>query len=224
LIRDKNKTNRESKMDIDSNSTNSKSANINSYSGGGCGGSQERLSSLDEQLALAASNLTVGPSLITKLDLVSTSFVMPPLHKLHHNLYNNSMRDLSMDFSRNEGNTTSAEGVPGFPDFPSFWTGGPSQRQSYKHDKHKKQGTSSKKSPKRKSLMRKAVNIPYGSIPSASSSISQPSIAATTKAMKRKARADRKFLRLEKCLKLKEKRNRKKNMGELCRGIATMCK
>lgn len=211
-------------MDIDRNSNKNMSATINSCRVGGCGGSQKRLSSLDEQLALATSNLTVGPALVTKLDHISTSFVMPPMHRLHHNLYDNSMRDLSMDFSRNEGNKTSVEGVPGFPDFPSFWTGEPSRRQWHRHDKHKKQGSLCKKSPKRKTLMRKAVNIPYGSIPSASSCISQPNIAATAKAMKKKARADRKFLRLEKCLKLKEKRNRKKNMGDLCRGIASMCK
>ncbi|KAL3805360.1 hypothetical protein HJC23_009067 [Cyclotella cryptica] len=209
-------------MEIDSKRRSD--GTIKSCSGGGCRGSQQYRSSLDEQLALATSTLTVGPSTVTKLDIDNTSFVMPPLHKLHPNLYNNSMRDVFMDDSRNESNTQSAQGVPGFPDFPSFWTGEPSLQQRCQHDKRKKQGTACKKSPKRRRLVRKAVNTPYGSIPSTSSFTSSPNVVATTKAIKRKARADRKFIRLEKCLKLKEKRNRKKNMGELCRGIASMCK
>jgi len=165
--------------------------------------------SLDEELAQVTSNLTVGPSPVTTL--INTSFVMPPLHKLCPNLYNNSMKDISMDVKTSNADTQiPSDGVPGFPDFPSIWTGETSHNQ-------RRNKRSPCKKPKNKSrIKRKAVNTPFGSSTVSSTSIS--------KAMKLRARAERKLHRLEKCVKLKEKRRRKKDIGDLCKGMAGMCK
>ncbi|KAL3786005.1 hypothetical protein ACHAWO_012203 [Cyclotella atomus] len=163
------------------------------------------MKSLDDELAEATSNLTVGPSPITKLD---TSFVMPPQHKLHPNLYNNSMRDIAMDVKTTSLNTNTSNGVPGFPDFPDMWTG----ESSSKFKQHKSPCCT----PKRKKVVRKAVNTPFGS-----TTVSRISISKT---IKLKKRAERKLHRLEKCIRLNEKRRRKKDMGDLCRSMAGMCK
>ncbi len=68
-------------------------------------------------------------------------------------------------------------------------------------------------------MERQAVNILYGS-----TSFASPNGVGTTKAMKHKARAQRKVLRLEKVMKLKERRMRMRDMGDLCRGMKGLCK
>ena len=181
---------------------------FNSSDVGGCasGGRNHRKPvSLDEELAQATSCLTVGPSPITKIS--ETSFVMPPSGKLHPNLYNNSMRDISMNAkSSPDAQKTTSEGVPGFPDFPDIWMGESS------HKRNKKSPYKKQKSKHR--IVRKAVNAPFGST----------SRRSLTKELKLRARAERKLHRLEKCIKLKDRRRRKRDMGDLCKGIAGMCK
>lgn len=183
-----------------------------SSSAGNSSEAMQKQTSLDEELAHVTSNLSVGPSPITKL---STSFIMPPQHKRHPNLYNNTMGDICMGDKASNTNVgaqkdaqTKNTGVPGFPDFPDVWMGSVSSKPKHKSPCRK---------PKRnKRLVRKAVNTPFGS-----TSVSAVSISKT---MKMKARAERKLHRLEKCIKMKEKRRRKKDMGDLCRSMAGMCK
>lgn len=117
------------------------------------------------------------------------------------------MRDITMDAKNAPDAPKTSEGVPGFPDFPDIWMGESSHKRNNKKSPYKK--------PKSKHrLVRKAVNTPFGSALRKS----------ITKELKIRARAERKVHRLEKCIKLKEKRRRKKDMGDLCRGMAGMCK
>jgi hypothetical protein len=168
----------------------------------------KQAASLDEELARATSILTVGPSPITEL---SSSFIMPPLHKLHPNLYSNSLKDISMDVKSSSVDALQTdEGVPGFPDFPSSWMGESSYNQKQRNKK-----SPCKKPKSKQRMIRKAVNTPFGSASVTSTS---------SKIMKLRARAERKLHRLEKCIKLKEKRRKKKDMRDLCKGITGMCK
>lgn len=166
-------------------------------------------SSVDEELAQVTSNLSVGPSPITKLN--EASFVMPPLHKLHPNLYNNSMNDITMNVKKCSISTQhSSEGVPGFPDFPDIWTGQSSAQQR----RHKKLSPF-KKPRHKKCIARKAVNTQYRK---------EQAVSSMIKALKVRAREERKLHRLEKCIKLKNKREKRRDMSDLCRRVSGMCK
>lgn len=126
----------------------------------------------------------------------------------------------------NEGveNTVNC-GVPGFPDFPDCWDGGtPSTPKASNRHLHKKQSNrffSSSKGSKQKQFHRRihrtAVNIPYGS-PTSRAVVS----LSPGRDMKRCARDERKLRRLAKVVQLKERRRTKKDMGDICRGMAAI--
>eukprot|EP00956_Cyclotella_meneghiniana_P043406 scaffold268942_cov89-Cyclotella_meneghiniana.AAC.1 len=136
---------------------------------------------------------------------------MPPLHKLHPNLYNNSINDITMDIKKcSIGTQQSSKGVPGFPDFPDIWTG-----QSSAPQRQRKRSSPFKTPRHKKCITRKAVNTQYRS---------EQAVSSMTRALKVRAREERKLHRLEKCIKLKNRREQKRDMSNLCRGVSGMCK
>ena len=201
-------------------------------------------SSIDDELAKAADDsLSMGTSIVK--DMNNISFVLPPRHKLHPNLYINTTHDddatsptavtnslnchlASMQLTTDDKNEScnnrgeiSAAGVPGFPDFPNCWAGQPSTPKASNRNSNKQRNkfSRSNKGQQRRChrrIRRIPVNVPFGAVPSPSSS-SSPS-----KEMKRMSRDARKLRRMVKAVQLKERRRRKKDMGDICRGIAAI--
>lgn len=123
-------------------------------------------------------------------------------------------------------------GVPGFPDFPDCWDGiePPStpkmsnrknnKQNSHHHVSNNKKGKQTRCCHRGK-IHRSAVNAPFGSR-AASASSTIVSRSNTGKEMKRNARDERKLRRIAKVTQLKERRRRKKDMGDICRGMAAI--
>lgn len=121
-------------------------------------------------------------------------------------------------------------GVPGFPDFPDCWDGiePPStpkmsnrknNKQNSHHDvRNNKKGKQTRCCHRRK-IHRSAVNAPFGSSAASATIVSRSN---TGKEMKRNARDERKLRRIAKVTQLKERRRRKKDMGDICRGMAAI--
>jgi hypothetical protein len=131
--------------------------------------------------------------------------------------------------------TTGCSGVPGFPDFPDCWDGieppstpKMSNRQKNKQNSHHHGGSSKSGKQKRcchrRKISRSAVNAPFRSrASSAAASVTISSRSNTTgKEMKRKARDERKLRRIVKVTQLKERRRRKRDMGDICRDMAAI--
>lgn len=189
--------------------------------------------SLDEELANATdASLTMGSSVITKQHLDNSQYVLPPQNKLHPNLYNNSMRDISMDSliicdsdePNNSGNqqqvSLSSSGVPGFPDFPMCWTGESSaERKNNTSSKSTRCKSPAKMKRQQRKLARKAVNVPYGS---SFYNTQQGNGKGAGNAIKKKSRDERQLRRIEKVVKMQERRRRKRDMGDICRGLASI--
>ena len=73
-------------------------------------------------------------------------------------------------------------------------------------------------------MVRKAVNVPYGSS-SASRTGNNPGGVGAGKELKRRLKDQRRLKRIEMVVKLQEKRRRKREMGDICRGMASIkCK
>eukprot|EP00571_Detonula_confervacea_P014406 CAMPEP_0172303790 /NCGR_PEP_ID=MMETSP1058-20130122/5307_1 /TAXON_ID=83371 /ORGANISM="Detonula confervacea, Strain CCMP 353" /LENGTH=180 /DNA_ID=CAMNT_0013014771 /DNA_START=77 /DNA_END=619 /DNA_ORIENTATION=+ len=178
------------------------------------------MTSVDEDLARVTSqSLSMGSSVVTNLE--SSSCVLP--RKLHPSLYNNSMSDVSMTMSqqckntKNDNNSSSCGGTPGFPDFPDCWQGETcGERDNSMRDcADKNRGQKWKTNPRSKrqqqrQLVRKAVNI-NGTKP-----------AGTGKKIKKRLRDERRMRRIEKVVKLQERRRRKRDMGNICQGLASI--
>mmetsp|Transcript_5560 Transcript_5560/g.10134 ORF Transcript_5560/g.10134 Transcript_5560/m.10134 type:complete len:255 (-) Transcript_5560:226-990(-) len=175
--------------------------------------------SIDEDLARVTSqSLTMGSSIVT--DLPNSSVVVFP-HKLHPALYNNSMADASMS-SSNNNNSSSCKGTPGFPDFPDCWQGQTSagERQikdvsmDKTHTTRKWRVNNAKAKKQQRRLIRKAVN-PAGTA----------SCVQQGKEIKKRLRGDRRIRRKEKAAQLQQRRQRKREMGNICQGLASInCK
>jgi len=204
-------------------------------------------SSIDDDLAKATNeSLSMGTSIVK--DMNNISFVLPPRNKLHLDLYINTAASPerkstatsvtinspnchveSMQLSGE--NTVNGGGVPGFPDFPDFWNGssGNHQQPSTPKASNKKSNNQMNKfsSNRNKSkekrchrrIRRTAVNIPFGSSPSSSRAVVSRSPARD---MKKCARDERKLRRIAKVVQLKERRRRKRDMGDICRGVAAI--
>ncbi len=128
-------------------------------------------------------------------------------------------------------NTVNGGGVPGFPDFPNFWNGSSGHHQQQpstpKASNKKSNNQMNKFSSIRNKGMEKrchrrirrtAVNIPFGS----SSSIAVVSRSPARDMNKTCARDERKLRRIAKVVQLKERRRRKRDMGDICRGMAAI--
>ncbi|KAL7524210.1 hypothetical protein ACHAWF_000863 [Thalassiosira exigua] len=170
----------------------------------------------------------MGSSIVT--DIVEPCCVLP--HRLHPGLYNNSLGDISMaqPCSGNDCNGAisndmeekkhSSSGVPGFPDFPDFWQGETTSDRKQRNgpgDKIRGQKWRTKKAARAKRqqmrIIRKAVNI------------SGTRASGTGKQIKKKKRNERRARRIERVANLQDRRKRKKDMGEICRGLASIgCK
>uniref|UniRef100_A0A7S0AFB2 Uncharacterized protein n=1 Tax=Minutocellus polymorphus TaxID=265543 RepID=A0A7S0AFB2_9STRA len=82
--------------------------------------------------------------------------------------------------------------------------------------------TVSKSKRQQRRMARKAVNIPYGS---STSRNGNPGGIGAGKELKRRLRDQRRLKRIEMVVKLQEKRRRKREMGDMCRGMASIkCK
>ena len=82
----------------------------------------------------------------------------------------------------------------------------------------------SKRRQQQRRMVRKAVNVPYGSS-SSSRTGNNPGGVGAGKELKRRLKDQRRLKRIEMVVKLQEKRRRKRQMGEICRGMASIkCK
>jgi len=129
-------------------------------------------------------------------------------------------------------------GVPGFPDFPDFWNGSTGHRQRQpstprasnqkSNQQTNKFSSSNRNKGKEKRVHRRirrtAVNIPFGSSSSPLRAVlmSQSSSSSPSRDMKKRARDERKLRRIAKVVQLKERRRRKRDMGDICRGVAAI--
>ena len=199
------------------------------------------MASIDDDLARATSQrLSMGSSVVE--DCKNVSYTLP--NKLHPSLYNNSLGDVSMmsnnknnnnnnnNNSNNKGNEkrehshhklTVDVGVPGFPDFPDCWQGISSAAaiqskvvdtaMHHADKKHSKKCTKTKRQIKRqqqRQIVRKAVNT--SGIPKSNQG----------KVIKNILRNERRLRRIEKVVRLQERRRRKRDMGALCKGMASV--
>ena len=164
--------------------------------------------SVDEDLARAASqSLSMGSSVVTSLQ--TAACVLP--RKLHPALYCNSLGDVAMS----QSGSVSGGGVPGFPDFPDCWQAESSADRSpvkdasmgKKHCRKWKANAAAKR--KQRRLVRKAVN---NVVPS----------SGAGKEIKRKLKEERRLRRSGKVKQLQERRRRKREMGSICQGLASM--
>lgn len=141
----------------------------------------------------------------------------------------NSSRVITADIrTSNAGggeNTVNGGGVPGFPDFPDCWDGSTpstpkaSNRKLHYHTNRFSNSNGTQKRHCHRRIHRTAVNnIPHGS----PSSRAVVSLSPGRDTMKRCARDERKLRRLAKVIQLKERQRRKKDMGDICRGMAAI--
>jgi hypothetical protein len=180
--------------------------------------------SVDEDLARAASkSLTMGPAVVRD---IWYQFAIP--QKLHPDLYKTSMSDSLMEDSACSSadqqaggkSASGGDGVPGFPDFPDFWQG-ESSAAVVGMRKSRLRTPTRVKHRQRQQLVRKAVNVPYGSTKTTKASPPAAGIR-TGKDLKKRLRDQRRMLRIEKIVKLQERRSRKKGIGDICRGISSL--
>ena len=198
-------------------------------------------SSVDDDLAKATNeNLSMGTSIVKDMDNIS--FVLPPRHKLHLGLYINTAMASPETKSTTSVTTNTLNchlasmqlggenavngGVPGFPDFPDCWAGGqPSTPKASNRNSTRQTNKFSNSKGKQKRchrrIRRTAVNIPFGS--ASTSSFSRAAVSLSPgRDMKKCARDERKLRRIAKVVQLKERRRRKKDMGDICRGMAAI--
>jgi hypothetical protein len=72
-------------------------------------------------------------------------------------------------------------------------------------------------------MVRRAVNVPYGS--SSRNGKNNPGGVGAGKELKRRLKDQRRLKRIEMVVKLQEKRRRKRAMGDICSGMASIkCK
>ncbi|KAL9182078.1 hypothetical protein ACHAXT_012421 [Thalassiosira profunda] len=163
--------------------------------------------SVDDDLARATSqSLSMGSSVVTSIQ--TAACVLP--RKLHPALYCNSLGDVAMT----QSGSVSGGGVPGFPDFPDCWQAESSADRSpardasmgKKHCRKWKANAAAKR--KQRRLVRKAVNT----VPS----------SGAGKEIKRKLKEERRLRRSGKVKQLQERRRRKREMGSICQGLASM--
>lgn len=193
------------------------------------------MASIDDDLARATSQrLSMGSSVVE--DCKNVSYILP--NKLHPSLYNNSLGDVSMMSNKNNNNNNNTGnekrehlrhkmrvdvGVPGFPDFPDCWQGTSSSAAIQRKDvdtamrhadkKHSKKCTKTKRQIKRQQqrrIVRKAVNT--SGIPKSNQG----------KVLKNILRNERRLRRIEKVVRLQERRRRKRDIGALCKGMASV--
>ena len=198
------------------------------------------MASIDDDLARATSQrLSMGSSVVE--DCKNVSYILP--NKLHPSLYNNSLGDVSMMSNKNNNNNNNNNnnkgnekrehsrhklrvdvGVPGFPDFPDCWQGisssaaavqrkGVDTAMHHADKKHSKKCTKTKRQIKRQQqrrIVRKAVNT--SGIPKSNQG----------KVIKNILRNERRLRRIEKVVRLQERRRRKRDLGALCKGMASV--
>ena len=204
-------------------------------------------SSIDDELAKVTNeSLSMGTSIVKNMDNIS--FVLPPRHKLHFGLYINTSTSPEINKSSSvtatanslkyhlesmqlgeENTANGSDGVPGFPDFPACWNGGtPSTPKASNRNSNNRQTnkfSTSKSNQKRchRRIRRTAVNIPFGSSSSSSTTTRAAAVSLSPgRAMKKCARNERKLRRIAKVVQLKERRRRKKDIGDICRGMAAI--
>mmetsp|Transcript_29581 Transcript_29581/g.65161 ORF Transcript_29581/g.65161 Transcript_29581/m.65161 type:complete len:213 (-) Transcript_29581:75-713(-) len=189
--------------------------------------------SVDDALAQATSkSLTMGPSTV---DRPWYAFALPK--KLHPGLYTSTLGDAPMTTTgsssaenrKKYGNgDKSTGGVPGFPEFPDFWQGESSAER--KNNKGRQDSDASLSTAERrgtakttarirrrqKRMVRKAVNPTHGS------ATRTPGGMGAGRELKRRLRDQRRLRRIEMVVKLQEKRRRKNEMREVCRGMASI--
>eukprot|EP00588_Corethron_pennatum_P005481 CAMPEP_0194289502 /NCGR_PEP_ID=MMETSP0169-20130528/39181_1 /TAXON_ID=218684 /ORGANISM="Corethron pennatum, Strain L29A3" /LENGTH=205 /DNA_ID=CAMNT_0039036799 /DNA_START=151 /DNA_END=764 /DNA_ORIENTATION=- len=105
-------------------------------------------SSVGEELAMITSRLSIGPADVVSLEMVSTSAAHTPKHS---GLYDTTILDCQMATNSDADGTG---GVPGFPDFPSCWTGQEGggrlpMSTSCKQRRKKNKGSTAKKTQRR---------------------------------------------------------------------------
>lgn len=207
-------------------------------------------SNIDDELAKVTNEcLSMGAAIVKDIDNIS--FVLPPRHNRHLGLYINTAVDTTdavtnsllgcrlasiieqkpqtpSSISVITTDSSNNKGVPGFPDFPDFWEGGPStpiasNRQSNNNSRQSNKFNNSNNSKAkqkrchRRMIRRTAVNF-FGSNRAAAA----VSLSPGRDNMKRCARDERKLRRVVKVVQLKERRRRKRDMGDICRGMAAI--
>ena len=188
-----------------------------------------RQSSIDDELAEAASSLSVGPTTVgptTVYHCNDFSFALPK--KLHSGLYSSSAGDMMPSTSVNIprpgrlsfGDGRNAIGVPGFPDFPDVWfgeVGGQSRKSkkkpNRKHDRHKASGHSKRQ---QRRIQRKSVNMTYGGV------ARKLRLKEQIRRRYKDAKEQRQDRRKAAVKNLQTKRQRKREMASICSGISSL--
>ena len=191
-----------------------------------------RQSSIDDELAEAASSLSVRPTTVgptTVYHCNDFSFALPK--KLHSGLYSSSAGDMMPSTSVNIprpgrlsfGDGRNAIGVPGFPDFPDVWfgeVGGQSRKSkkkpNRKHDRHKASGHSKRQ---QRRIQRKAVNMTYGGVASQERKLR---LKEQIRRRYKDAKEQRQDRRKAAVKNLQTKRQRKREMASICSGISSL--
>jgi len=111
-------------------------------------------SSVGDELAMITSCLSIGPADVVSLEMVSTSAAHTPKHS---GLYNTTLLDCQMATNSDADGTG---GVPGFPDFPSCWTGqeGGGRLPSCKQRRNQNKGLTAKKARRCRKKLRMQAN------------------------------------------------------------------
>eukprot|EP00581_Thalassiosira_minuscula_P010555 CAMPEP_0183712880 /NCGR_PEP_ID=MMETSP0737-20130205/7926_1 /TAXON_ID=385413 /ORGANISM="Thalassiosira miniscula, Strain CCMP1093" /LENGTH=176 /DNA_ID=CAMNT_0025941601 /DNA_START=50 /DNA_END=580 /DNA_ORIENTATION=- len=176
------------------------------------------MTSVDEDLAQATSqSLTMGPAIVTNIQGPS---VLLPL-KLHSSLYNNSLSDVPMSANNSSPPT-------GFPDFPDCWQGETSKERQIKenNDLEIEMKTWSRRKQKQWKINKaRAKRQARRAQRAASNNTTRNAGAGVEKGLKKRQRDLRRKRRAEKAAKTIQKRERRRAMGDICRGLASMnCK
>jgi hypothetical protein len=113
-----------------------------------------------------------------------------------------------------------ARGVPGFPDFPDAWQGETSRERLRKSNDEVMKNVS-KNHAKRWKIYRARHKRQQRRVGKATN----PAGASVGKEIKKRQRDQRRVRRREKAMQLQQRRARKRGMGDVCRGLASMkCK
>ena len=190
-------------------------------------------SSVDEDLARSTSQLSMGASIVS--DLNGASCVLPK--KLYHlALYNNSMGDVSMNGKEHDNNRCGSyekmagRGVPGFPDFPDCWQGETSSAHNNNNKDDVKMGNSNKNRSRQKWKLstrqqrrrRQMLILRRNAVNTQGINANNRPASGNSKEVKKKSRDERRLRRIAKVAELKARRRRKRDMGDICRGMASI--
>lgn len=158
------------------------------------------MSQVDEELAkVASSSLWIGTKDVTKCD--ASAYSLTSYDTRHQGFYSYSLRDMMVPVKQVD------KGVPGFPDFPAFWTG---EEGGARTNKKLRKSNKARERKVRRMLRREVNSIPHkGNV-----SCKFDSLAA--KREQKRARREKRMQRIE------LKRKRRKDMADISHGIASL--